>query len=101
MSEEDKKVLFGQTAAQHGESLRRGRRFCDHFQARGKAQGRLGRAEKAAACAAGNAALAGTTDDRILACMAQRIFCAGFVWRVIEQKWPGFEAGFLGFIPQG
>jgi 3-methyladenine DNA glycosylase Tag len=32
--------------------------------------------------------------------MAERIFAAGFVWRVIEQKWPGFEAAFLGFEPR-
>ena len=38
-------------------------------------------------------------DDRMLAEMARRIFSAGFVWRVIEQKWPGFEAAFLGFEP--
>lgn len=49
---------------------------------------------------AGNAALADIPDDRILAVMTQRIFCAGFVWRVIEQKWPGFEEAFLGFSPQ-
>src|SRR5438309_7643728 len=36
-------------------------------------------------------------DDRVLAEMARRIFSAGFVWRVIEHKWPGFEAAFLGF----
>lgn len=36
-------------------------------------------------------------DDRILSAMAERVFAAGFVWRVIEQKWPGFEAAFLGF----
>lgn len=29
--------------------------------------------------------------------MTRRIFCAGFVWRVIETKWPGFEAAFEGF----
>ena len=39
-------------------------------------------------------------DDRVLAEMARRIFSAGFVWRVIEQKWPGFEAAFLGFDPR-
>jgi 3-methyladenine DNA glycosylase Tag len=38
-------------------------------------------------------------DDRVLAEMARRIFSAGFVWRVIEQKWPGFEAAFAGFDP--
>jgi 3-methyladenine DNA glycosylase Tag len=31
--------------------------------------------------------------------MAKRIFSAGFVWSVIEAKWPGFEAAFLGFDP--
>jgi 3-methyladenine DNA glycosylase Tag len=39
-------------------------------------------------------------DDRLLAEMARRIFSAGFVWRVIEQKWPGFERAFLGFDPR-
>jgi 3-methyladenine DNA glycosylase Tag len=48
----------------------------------------------------GNAALAQTSDDRVLAEMTRRIFCSGFVWRVIEQKWPGFEAAFLGFSPE-
>jgi 3-methyladenine DNA glycosylase Tag len=47
-----------------------------------------------------NQALAKVTDDRILSTMAERIFAAGFVWRVIEQKWPGFEAAFLGFEPK-
>jgi 3-methyladenine DNA glycosylase Tag len=47
-----------------------------------------------------NAALAKVTDDRILSMMASRIFSAGFVWRVIEQKWPGFEEAFLGFEPK-
>lgn len=47
-----------------------------------------------------NARLAGVTDDRVLSAMAERVFAAGFVWRVIEQKWPGFEAAFLGFEPK-
>jgi 3-methyladenine DNA glycosylase Tag len=45
-------------------------------------------------------ALAKIGDDRVLAEMAKRIFSAGFVWSVIEQKWPGFEAAFLGFDPK-
>lgn len=40
-----------------------------------------------------------TTDDRVLAEMTRRVFCAGFVWTVIEAKWPGFEAAFDGFDP--
>lgn len=38
-------------------------------------------------------------DDRYLAEMTRRIFCSGFVWRVIENKWPGFERAFVGFDP--
>ncbi|MBZ9794564.1 DNA-3-methyladenine glycosylase I [Mesorhizobium sp. ES1-4] len=47
-----------------------------------------------------NAAVADITDDRILSTMAERVFAAGFVWRVIEQKWPGFEEAFLRFEPK-
>jgi 3-methyladenine DNA glycosylase Tag len=45
-------------------------------------------------------ALASLGDDRILAEMTKRIFSAGFVWSVIEAKWPGFEAAFLEFAPK-
>ncbi|MFT4097720.1 MAG: DNA-3-methyladenine glycosylase I [Rhodoblastus sp.] len=47
-----------------------------------------------------NAALAKLGDDRVLSEMTRRVFCAGFVWRVIDQKWPGFEEAFLGFEPK-
>ncbi len=47
-----------------------------------------------------NAAVAKLSDDRILSTMTERIFAAGFVWRVISQKWPGFEEAFLGFEPK-
>jgi 3-methyladenine DNA glycosylase Tag len=43
--------------------------------------------------------LAGLGDDRALAEMTRRVFCAGFAWSVIETKWPGFEEAFLGFDP--
>tara|TARA_E500000318_G_scaffold41131_1_gene39240 strand:- start:2113 stop:2793 length:681 start_codon:yes stop_codon:yes gene_type:complete len=36
-------------------------------------------------------------DDRILAEMSKRVFQAGFVWKIIESKWPGFEGAFDGF----
>ena len=45
-------------------------------------------------------ALARLGDDSALAEMAKRVFSAGFVWSVIEKKWPGFEAAFLGFEPK-
>ncbi len=38
-------------------------------------------------------------DDRWLSGMTKAVFQAGFVWRVVEQKWPGFEAAFDGFDP--
>lgn len=44
--------------------------------------------------------LAKVPDDRILSEMSKRIFCSGFVWAVIDKKWPGFEEAFLGFMPQ-
>ncbi len=40
-----------------------------------------------------------TGDDRYLSEMAACIFRAGFVWRVVENKWPGFEEVFNGFHP--
>ena len=39
------------------------------------------------------------SDDRWLAQMTKRIFQAGFVWKVVENKWDGFEAAFQGFDP--
>jgi 3-methyladenine DNA glycosylase Tag len=39
------------------------------------------------------------SDDRYLSEMTRCIFKAGFVWRVIENKWSGFEAAFDGFVP--
>lgn len=47
-----------------------------------------------------NKELAKLSDDRVLAEMARRVFCAGFVWSVIDKKWPGFEEAFLGFNPK-
>ena len=46
------------------------------------------------------AALLRIPDSRWLAEMTRGVFQAGFVWRVIEAKWPGFEAAFDGFEPE-
>jgi 3-methyladenine DNA glycosylase Tag len=45
-------------------------------------------------------ALGKLKDDRALAEMARRVFCAGFAWSVIDNKWPGFEQAFHGFDPK-
>lgn len=47
----------------------------------------------------GSKELAAVPDDRWLSRMAQCIFNAGFNWKVVEAKWPGFEAAFDGFHP--
>ena len=38
-------------------------------------------------------------DREVLATITRCIFRAGFVWRIIEAKWPGFEEAFKGFVP--
>ncbi|MDO8296983.1 MAG: DNA-3-methyladenine glycosylase I [Caulobacter sp.] len=43
--------------------------------------------------------LAAIPDDRWLAMMSRCVFQAGFSWKVVETKWPGFEAAFWGFDP--
>lgn len=45
------------------------------------------------------AELAGIPDDRWLEAMARVIFQSGFSWKVVENKWPGFETAFYGFAP--
>jgi len=37
------------------------------------------------------------SDDRILAAFTKQIFKSGFVWRVVENKWPDFEEQFFNF----
>ncbi|MBB3460631.1 DNA-3-methyladenine glycosylase I [Rhizobium sp. BK377] len=44
-------------------------------------------------------ALRALPDDRILSQMTRRIFYSGFVHKVIDNKWPGFEEAFDGFDP--
>jgi len=45
------------------------------------------------------AALEARPDDRYLAEMTKCVFQAGFAWKVIEDKWEGFEKAFFGFVP--
>jgi len=44
-----------------------------------------------------NNAVAQLSDDRILSAFTKKIFQSGFVWRVVENKWPDFEASFFNF----
>ena len=38
-------------------------------------------------------------DDRYLSMMTRCVFRAGFVWRIIDHKWSGFESSFVNFNP--
>jgi len=40
------------------------------------------------------------SDDRWLSEFSKRIFQSGFNWKVVENKWDGFEAAFWGFNPR-
>ena len=46
---------------------------------------------------AANQSVAKLTDDRILSAFTKQIFKSGFVWRVVENKWPDFEESFFNF----
>jgi len=37
------------------------------------------------------------SDDRFLAEFSKKVFQSGFVWRVVENKWPNFEESFFNF----
>ncbi len=41
--------------------------------------------------------LAQLPEDRYLAEFSRKVFQSGFVWRVVDQKWDGFEELFWGF----
>ncbi|MGB1261869.1 MAG: DNA-3-methyladenine glycosylase I [Cognaticolwellia sp.] len=41
--------------------------------------------------------LAEVPDDRFLAEFSKKVFQSGFVWRVVENKWPNFEDSFFNF----
>jgi 3-methyladenine DNA glycosylase Tag len=45
----------------------------------------------------GAPSIAQLTDDRLLSAFTKKIFQSGFVWRVVENKWPEFETSFFNF----
>lgn len=44
-----------------------------------------------------NSEIAKIPADRVLSQMTKSIFQSGFVWRVVEAKWPNFEEHFFNF----
>ncbi len=38
-------------------------------------------------------------DAELLSLMSRRVFQCGFVWRVVDNKWPEYEKAFFNFAP--
>lgn len=76
------------------------RKFEEIFAIAAERKGGTAALEKLLEPAASVDDLAKVPDDRWLAMMAKCIFNAGFNWKVVEAKWPGFEAAFDGFDPR-
>jgi 3-methyladenine DNA glycosylase Tag len=73
------------------------RSFDDLFALAAARKGGAAAFEKTLAIAKTPAEIAAIPDHRWLAAMTRAVFQAGFSWKVIETKWPGFETAFRGF----
>jgi len=71
--------------------------FASIFQRAAERKGGAAELEALLAAPADAATLVALADDRYLAEMTKSVFRSGFVWKIIEHKWPGFEAAFHGF----
>lgn len=67
------------------------------YQRAAERKGGAGKLEMLVSKPKSEAALRKTGDDRILAAFSKKVFQSGFVWRVVEDKWPDFETVFFGF----
>lgn len=75
------------------------RSFQDIFERAAERKGGDGAIEAVLPTPKSPKALARVADSRWLAGMTRAIFQAGFSWKVVESKWPGFENAFWGFEP--
>lgn len=71
--------------------------FDSIFQRAAKRKGGVQELEALLPQAASKAKLNRLQDSAVLAEMTKCVFRSGFVWKVIENKWPGFEAAFDQF----
>jgi 3-methyladenine DNA glycosylase Tag len=75
--------------------------FDSIFQHAAERKGGVARLEGILPKASGNRTLKNRPDSFYLAEMTRCVFRSGFVWKIIESKWPGFEAAFDGFDVSG
>jgi 3-methyladenine DNA glycosylase Tag len=71
--------------------------FDSIFQRAAERKGGVTALEEILPTAATDEALTAHTDHRYLAEMTRCVFRSGFVWKIIENKWEGFEEAFSGF----
>lgn len=75
--------------------------FDSIFQRAAKRKGGAAELEQILPQPVSNRKLRSRPDSDYLAEMTRCVFRAGFVWQIIEAKWPGFEAAFDGFDVSG
>lgn len=73
------------------------RSFDEIFAIAAKRKGGATAMEQLLSKPASKEALAKITDDRWLSRFTKHVFSAGFNWKVIDNKWDGFEDAFFGF----
>jgi 3-methyladenine DNA glycosylase Tag len=71
--------------------------FDSIFQCAAERKGGIAKLEELLPRASTVATLCAISDDRYLAEMTRCVFRSGFVWKIIENKWPGFEEAFHNF----
>lgn len=75
-------------------------RFQEIYDRAAESKGGSAALEKLLQTPKSKAELEATPDHRYLAGMTKCVFQAGFSWKVVEQKWDGFEQAFHGFEPR-
>lgn len=71
--------------------------FAQIYQRASERKGGEGRLEALLSTPLSSEQLKTVGDDRFLAEFTRKIFQSGFVWRVVDQKWPDFEKAFFNF----
>ncbi|MGR8921198.1 MAG: DNA-3-methyladenine glycosylase I [Gammaproteobacteria bacterium] len=75
------------------------RPFAEHYARAAARKGGAAALEGLIPASLDAAALGRIPDDRWLSELVKSVFRAGFVWRVVEARWPAFERALDGFDP--
>lgn len=78
----------------------RAENFSDIYQRAAQRKGGAGALEALLGQPLSSAQLARLPDRAWLSALTKKVFQSGFVWRVVEQKWPGFTEVFFQFEPE-